>query len=230
MRTTTAARPWSTPHPVGLGRTADMLDPTWPEFAAAVREQEAMVAKQLSWHGRSADVELVMGQVQSTAWMRLDRWRSLAPRPRLAAFINGIATNCVREWRRRDMAKAGGGGQVQEFAGDISDLPPGVVASVVRLDDTAGEPEADPDATLGEMAVALRTLHALVIARPGGCVAWQRIVTGAVQDVRGEQLRTEIRLFLTSHVEGRTTRLGPGLQRIMAASTRPAILTQQAAS
>lgn len=228
MTTTTVARPWSMTHPVGLGSTADMLDPTWPEFAAAVREQEPMVARLLGRHGRAADLDLVMGEVHSTAWLRLDRWRSLTPRPHLAAYINGIARNCVHEWRRRDMAKAGGSGEgSDEFAGDISDLP---AAPSVQLDGTLGDLEPDEDDTLGEMAVALRTLHALVIARPGGCVAWQRIVTSALQDVRGEQLRTEIRLFLDSHIEGRTARLGPGLQRIMSAAARPSIPTQRTAS
>jgi DNA-directed RNA polymerase specialized sigma24 family protein len=224
-RPTPAQRPWSSAAPIGLGAAADMVEPTWAEFADAVREQEPMVRRWLYRLGRSCDVDLVMGEVQSTAWLRLPAWRSLDPRPPLGAYVNGIARRCVQEWRRGDMTKRGGtGGPGQDIAGDIGDLPPGS-GPWAGLDGRV-DAEEQPD-TLAELTVALRTLHALVISRPGGTAAWQRLLSDALHDVRGEQLRTEIRLFLDCHLEGRPARVGPRLQQILKGTGRSSVPTQR---
>ncbi len=206
----TASAPWASAVPVGLGDCARMIDPTWGELAGAVAEQEPLVRRLIASSGRAGDLDLVLGEVLSTVWLKLDTWRAMDPRPALGAWVHGVAVRSVSEWRRRDMTKRGGaGGRVQEIALDIADLPIEVPA-----------PEADShgeiDEQMAALSAALRVLHAAVVARPGGTSAWRRQVAEANQEQRGQVLRDELRVFLSRAVtDPAAAVLGPRLRRLV---------------
>ncbi len=202
--------PWATSVPAGLGDCARMLDPTWGELAGAVAEQEMLVRRLIASSGRSGDLDLVLGQVLSTAWVKLDSWRAMAPRPPLGAWVHGVAVRSVSEWRRRDMTKRGGAsGRVQEVGVDIADLP----VEVIAPDHDTGD---EVDEQMAALSAALRVLHTAVVCRPGGTAAWRRLVAEAMQDRRGQVLREELRVFLTEATsDPGGAVLGPRLRRIV---------------
>ncbi|HEY0188164.1 MAG TPA: hypothetical protein VGC67_11805 [Cellulomonas sp.] len=202
--------PWAGAAPVGLGEGARMIDPTWGELSGAVAEQEPMVRRMIAACGRGGDLDLVLGLVLSTAWLKLDSWRAMTPRPALGAWVHGVAVRSVAEWRRRDMTKRGGaGGRVQEVAVDIADLP---VEAIPTPDTDSGE----VDEQMAALSAALRVLHTAVVARPGGTSAWRRLVCEAMQERRGEVLRDELRVFLDgASTDPAGAVLGPRLRRIV---------------